>query len=398
MGGAADRMSPKAKPEIDPAPDAPPLSTSLSQLLIAFTIEFDNEFERRMPHRTTSFGSTAGSGGPWLGSMVLWANAMRLLPEEGTTVAELERRARTDKLQLPGLERWGHIVVTPNPTITRPNPPKRDWLVRPTVMGHLAREVWRPLAGIVEERWRERFGRDEIDALRSSLGSILGRIDLALPEYLPILGYGLFAQILVEDTPTPEVHDEEALASMTLSALLSKVLLAFTIEFEFAWKISLPVSANCLRILGAKPTRISDLARLTGIAKEGVAFATGWLARNSYAEIEADVAGKGKVIRLTAKGQKAREECSLRHALVERQWRERFGDREIGALRESVLALFHKRDGERPLLAEGLMPYPNGWRARKPYVTQTLAFIEDPAGSLPHHPMVLHRGGYPDGS
>jgi hypothetical protein len=38
-------------------------------------------------------------------------------------------------------------------------------------------------------------------------------------------------------------------------------------------------------------------------------------------------------------------------------------------------------------LFRGLEPHPGGWResVRKP-------------DTLPHHPMVLHRGGYPDGS
>jgi hypothetical protein len=39
-----------------------------------------------------------------------------------------------------------------------------------------------------------------------------------------------------------------------------------------------------------------------------------------------------------------------------------------------------------PLFA-GLAPYPDGWRAAVPSPV-----------ALPHHPMVLHRGGYPDGS
>src|SRR5271163_5344791 len=104
-------MPSRIQPKDRPADDLP-LSTLISQLLIAFTIEFDNEFEHRMPHRTTSFASEADRG-PWLGSMVLWANAMRLVPEEGITVAELERQARTDKIQLAGLERWGYVFVTP---------------------------------------------------------------------------------------------------------------------------------------------------------------------------------------------------------------------------------------------------------------------------------------------
>ncbi len=44
------------------------------------------------------------------------------------------------------------------------------------------------------------------------------------------------------------------------------------------------------------------------------------------------------------------------------------------------------------------MPYPGGWRAHPPYLRLTQAMIADPAGTLPHYPMVSHRGGYPDGS
>ena len=39
-----------------------------------------------------------------------------------------------------------------------------------------------------------------------------------------------------------------------------------------------------------------------------------------------------------------------------------------------------------PLMA-GLEPYPDNWRAGTP-----------PPRTLPHFPMVLHRGGFPDGS
>jgi hypothetical protein len=47
----------------------------------------------------------------------------------------------------------------------------------------------------------------------------------------------------------------------------------------------------------------------------------------------------------------------------------------------------------------GLQPYPDGWRAtRNPYRARTQAMLADPASALPRYPMVLGRGGYPDGS
>jgi hypothetical protein len=52
----------------------------------------------------------------------------------------------------------------------------------------------------------------------------------------------------------------------------------------------------------------------------------------------------------------------------------------------------------RPRLSLGLRPYPGGWRTRNPYLRQTTAVLDDPGDALPHYPMVLHRGGWPDGS
>jgi len=52
-----------------------------------------------------------------------------------------------------------------------------------------------------------------------------------------------------------------------------------------------------------------------------------------------------------------------------------------------------------PAFAQGLVPrLGGGWRGRAPYLAQTERILRDPVGALPHHPLVLHRGGYPDGA
>lgn len=73
----------------------------------------------------------------------------------------------------------------------------------------------------------------------------------------------------------------------------------------------------------------------------------------------------------------------LRH--VEDQWESRFGTDVTGPLRESLETLVGDERG--PRLFPALEPYPDGWRAS----------VQGP-GTLPHLPMVLDRGGYPDGS
>jgi DNA-binding MarR family transcriptional regulator len=84
------------------------------------------------------------------------SNCMQYIGEKGVRVGELEKLART-KTNLSGMERWGYIVIEPDPADRRPKPPRSDWLIRPTPAGRKAQEVWRPLFSTVEKRWEQRF-------------------------------------------------------------------------------------------------------------------------------------------------------------------------------------------------------------------------------------------------
>jgi len=275
-----------------------PLPTLLSRLLIAFTTEFDNEAEHRLEHRTTLDGAGGPGRGPWLVSQAMWANFMQFVGGEGVPLHEVDDLARITNLA--GLQRWGYIVAGPDAADGRPAPPRRDWIVRPTRAGRRAQEVWEPLAGIVEDRWRARFGVAAVTALRDALLAVATRSGAGLPRYLPVVRNQMFADI-AHLRPRPPAGGE---SSADVSVLLSQVLLAFTLDFERESAVSLAVAANALRVLTGEGVRIRDLPR----------------------------------------------------------------------------------------------PYPGGWRARNPYLRQTTAVLDDPDGALPHYPMVLHRGGWPDGS
>lgn len=85
-----------------------PLPTLLSHALVAHTIELDNEAEHLLPHRTSRADDPeARQDAPWLVSYVLWSNVLQFVDGVGVTVAELRERARTDRLLLGGLRRWG---------------------------------------------------------------------------------------------------------------------------------------------------------------------------------------------------------------------------------------------------------------------------------------------------
>jgi hypothetical protein len=81
------------------------------------------------------------------------------------------------------------------------------------------------------------------------------------------------------------------------------------------------------------------------------------------------------------------------HAELEATWSDRFGADQVRHLRSGL-----DRVLGHPDLALGLRPYSGGWRASKPYLAHTEALLESPRPVLPHYPLVLHRGGWPDGS
>jgi methyltransferase (TIGR00027 family) len=361
------------------------LSALLSQALVAFTIEFDNEAEHRMPHRTTSYGASSHGDGPWLVSLVMWENCMRFVGDEPITVGELERLART-RTNLDGMRRWGYITIDGTASRVHRARPGPDALLRATAKGRRARQTWLPLASLIEQRWRERFGTDEMSRLRGSLAAVVGQLDPALPDCLPII-----AQDLRSRWPGPALAPAAGtvdVARLPLSALLARALLSFALEYERESELSLAVSANLLRVLGTEGTRLRDLPLLAGISKEAARWAMGVLDRARIAVEEPDPsASRGKIARLTPGGITAQRSYLELLGAIEERWPQRFGDGTIGSLRQALEALATGSDTQPPPLFRGLEPYQDDWRAR----------VRPPA-TLPHYPMVLHRGGYPDGS
>ena len=361
---------------------AVPVSALLSQTLVAFTIEADNEAEHRLPHRTTEFGPSPGAtaAAPWLTSLLMWANCLRYLPDEGMTLAELRRRARTET-NVDGMRRWRYVMYTPDPG--RGKRPKPDAIVTPTAQGRRAREIWPAAIGEVESRWRSRYGADAIEGLRAALAAIATTLDPALPDCLPILGYGLYSRI--PKPPAAPVTDDSDASALPLWALLSRPLLAFALAYERDSGPSLAIGANVLRVLTEDGVRARDVPALAGVSKESVAMATGLLGKLRLTTEGPDPAGgRFRVIRLTAAGTAARAEYHARAAGIEADWRAGFGPQRVAALRAALEPL---AVGDPPALFAALEPYPDNWRAR-------LA----PPVVLPHYPVTLHRGGYPDGS
>jgi hypothetical protein len=315
----------------------------------------------------------------------MFENCLRFVADQPITVGELETLARTGT-NLDGMRRWGYITIDGTAQRIHHGRPGADAVLRATARGLQARQTWLPLAAVIEQRWTERFGAGPIGQLRQALQAVAGQLDPGLPDTLPILGAVLFSR--GPDPVLPPRPEPPDVAALPLSALLSRVLLAFALEYEHESELSLAVGANLLRVLGEDGTRLRDLPLLAGISKEAVAWAMGVLLRARLAvEAPDPAASRGKVARLTTRGLHAQRLYLELLGTIEDRWQDRFGTDTIDALRRSLEALALGPEGQPPPLFQALEPYPDNWRASV-----------RPPGTLPYYPMVLHRGGYPDGS
>ena len=334
-----------------------PLSTLLSQALVAFTIETDHLFETRMPHCTTESRKRGEpAAGPWLISMPFWANCLKHVDADGMTVAALVDREpiadRYLKGSNPGLVRWGYLRLTAD-------------TVAPTRHGVLAQQTWSPLPAEVDARWVERW--TEVGALRAALQSAVATADRALPDHLPVNG-GHHARVFLPHRPPRPTVD------LDVGTLLAKALLLFTLEVEATSPAALVHSANVLRALADGPVLQRDLPRAMGVAKETTSVMTGDARRQGLVTTAAS-----KHVAITDEGRQAAADADATVAAVEARW-----PTELRACLEPLAG-----DGivEGSALAKAIRPPDGTWRHRRPRPL-----------TLPHHPVISHRGGYPDGS
>jgi hypothetical protein len=362
------------------------LVSLLSQLLVALTIEIDNEYAHRTTHRTTVKGLPgAPNRGPWLISFAMYANCLQFLGEAPMSVRDLEKLARSST-NLDGMRRWGYIKLSPPPGKPNSKSPNESWLIELTPAGRVSKESWRPLPQLIEQRWRDRFGTDEVSSLRAVLFEVNLGLDVAYPDFMPILKYGLFTRGRGPgaEWSLPPLTDAPLTTDSPLTALLSRLLCAFAYDFERDSPLSLAISANLLAALDQSGIRNRDLPQITGVSRESIAMAMGILKKAALVEIDS---GAAKTVRLTPRGLAGQQSALGALVEVENRWVHHHGKPTIQRLRKVSERIVQKSYEGSALLLQGLKPYPGTWRASLPG-TQT----------LPRFPMVLHRGGYPDGS
>jgi hypothetical protein len=340
-----------------------PLTALLSWTWIAYVIEVDNALEAAAAER---FGRLFAISWP------MWANGLRLIAEEGITLGELPHSARA-QCNVAGLERWGWIAVGDQSGTRRTGYGTRramraDTVLRPTRAGGYARRLFPQVIETVEQRWRQRFGANLVDELRTGLAGQHAAMPWSPPEVRPSDGF------LTHVVDADDEFDDDA----ALVVLLGQGLTALTLEQERGAAVSLPLAVNFLRVLDAEPQPVKDVPARTGLSKEAVSMALRYLQRRHLTTT--DPAGR---VGVGPQGQLALHGYGRRALQSE--------DR---SLRSALTRLLEQTEG----LTAGLRPPEGAWRARRPYLAQTRRFLADPTGALPWHPMVLPRGGWPDGS
>jgi len=392
-----------------------PLPALLSQVLVAFTVELDNEFERRM--------GEAGYPGARL-SLIVWTNVMRFVGDKAVPVRDLTAQAMAPdsqmKFELGCLERWGILLLEPDPADGRPVPsgPRRPsgrlardgwgsgrgiragWLVRLTSKGLAASRIWEPLTGVIERRWETRFGKSEVDRLRQALRDTADQLDVELPLGLPAHWQG---------TAAFPPRAARGGGHLPLPALLSQLLLTFRLEFDRESSAPLALCANTLRALGEKPVRVAEIPRLTGGSPETTGI--GWQLKPYVVVTPDPTASRGKMVHLSPRGLEAQQAYHRLMGEMEKRWEGQFGKERIGRLRASLQGLFARRGADSLLLSEGLIPPQGTVRAgaqapslgrrevgtaarqrMRDLVAQTEWFVRDP-GTLPHYPLWdMNRG------
>jgi DNA-binding MarR family transcriptional regulator len=346
------------------------LVEDLSAAFVAFTAEVDDAAEARVAHSTTRGGR---GGGPWLVSLAMWENCLRWLPEDGLSVAELIATARTPT-NFAGMRRWGYIEIEGMGRGTK-GPPKQDAVVRLRKRGVREQRLWEPLPAEIEGRWAERFG-DEFRELRAALIALVEALEPGLPDTMPIVRHGWLTRREEDPKRRP---GPIAIADLGLDSLLARPLTALALEYEASGRLSLALSTNLLAALGREPTPLRDLPDATGIQREQIDNAVGYLERASLAEVVPTPGAKrGKSVALTARGEEARAATDRKLSGLEAKWEERHGE-----------SLARVRDALSPLSGQlAVIEHPPGtWRAES-----------KPLARLPRFPLVTHRGGFPDGA
>ena len=309
-----------------------PLPTLLSHALIAFERDYGD----------------AGLDSP---SLPVWSNVLRVFGTEAITDRELSQRAilskRVVRVVLRGFTNLGWLESDTG----------RNRAFHLTDRGMTLEGVARRRLAKVEGQWRKRHGPAAIESLRDDLAVIASKLELEWPWHLtgygpadPSLTGGSYLpakpgppRVLGRGTEWPVVPRDASrpVTELPLPALLSKVLAAFTVDYEEEHLGPLGAASVFLAQI---PDDAITLARASAICDVG---GTGKSAPERHLCVVVEPGrprdGSRKVY-LTPKARRIRESYPALVMDIEARWRERFGAGVLDGLHRTLTTL----DAETP--------------------------------------------------
>ncbi|HEX4214173.1 MAG TPA: hypothetical protein VIA06_12720 [Candidatus Dormibacteraeota bacterium] len=237
----------------------------------------------------------------------------------------------------------------------------------PTDAGRVAADSWMAIADSTEQRWCRRVGADHA-ALKEALAALVGQLDLEWPHY-PI-SYGGDLRVTggrfrpgQAGPPRVPAHgqdwapvirgDGDTVSALTLTALLSQLLVAFSVDYEEACGDGLVIAEGFVRSFGSdNAVPMKDLPPVLGVNGRGSGGGPG-LERHGKISVRSDPAdAQVKVAHLTTRGQGIRDRYAGFVAGVEADWEARFGLSSIAAVRGQLEPMLPAFD---PALADALI-------------------------------------------
>lgn len=295
---------------------------TLPSLLGSVLGELDRAYARR------------GAGAGRMPSLDLWGNLLRAIDTAGVDPRNLPAALRLSKRavrsRLAAAVRQGWIEETAAEAGCA--------RIRLTKEASAAAARWPRLAETAERDWRAGGGAGRCDALRAAVEVLVGRLPLEHPHYPA--SYGAVDQSITGGNGTdwrPVFRARgDTVSGLSLVALISQALVAFSMDYEKTSPVPLALAASVMRQIPAAGEVRRKLANPVAVST---------LVRHGFLRVRRDSGGEW--IGLTAKGAAVKSAHPARIRAVEAEWRNRFGAQCVIALRQALLGVARPPAGGR---------------------------------------------------
>ena len=280
-------------------------------------------------------------------------NLLRVLDTSGTDLKVLPGAARLSVRAIRDAtkkaERAGWLVVD--------NIGRGQKTVKLSIEGDELMKTGTSRLKAAEATWQKRFGKGNMQQLRTSLAAIVGQLDIELPHYPSSYGQGdtsIHGGNYVEsdakslrvpahgaEWPVVIREDRSVASQMSLCGLLSQVLCAFTIDYDANAESSLAGLHTVLTFLQYADDAgmaVAEAKRLGGVNGSG---------RSTLERHKLVVVESGAAI-LTPHGRRVRDRYPARVLKIEDDWCGLYGREHVSDLRASLEHFDNKIDLDVP--------------------------------------------------